>query len=123
MTEEAPQRTRETVEMEIAAKAWQDEEFLERLRADPKAVIAEEYGVEVPDTVEIKVIEESAHELYIRIPPNPNDLELTDEQLEAVAGGECVVTSAIISGVIAGTFGITATSITVTERQTERHGW
>ncbi|MFC1975627.1 NHLP leader peptide family RiPP precursor [Chloroflexota bacterium] len=123
MAEETPQRTRETVEMEIASKAWQDEEFLEELRTNPKAVIAKEYGVEIPDNVDLKVVEESLTELYIRIPPNPNDLELSDEQLEAVAGGECIITSAVISGVIAGTFAVTAASISVSQQQTERHGW
>ena len=87
MADETPQRTRETIEMEIAGKAWQDEEFMEALRTDPKAVIAKEYGVELPDNVELKVVEESPTELYIRIPTNPADLELSDDELESVAGG------------------------------------
>ena len=90
MTEETPQRTRETVEMEIASKAWQDEDFMNELRANPKAVIAKEYGVELPDNVELKVVEESPTELYIRIPTNPADLELSDDELESVAGGGTV---------------------------------
>lgn len=119
MAEEAPQRTRETVEAELTSKAWQDPDFMEELRADPKAVIAKEYGVELPDSVDLKVVEESANLLYIRIPPNPADLELSDEQLELVAGGECIISTTIVSALISGTV---STVSVVTERVSERHG-
>jgi hypothetical protein len=123
MPEETPQRSRESVEGELAVKAWKDEAFMKALKADPKAVINKEYGVKIPDNVNVEVIEETASKLYLRLPPNPADLELSDEQLEAVAGGECVVTTTIVSGIIAGTFAVTVASIQVTERQTERRGW
>jgi hypothetical protein len=119
MAEETPKKTREGVENELAVKGWNDPAFMEKLKTDPKAVLAEEYGVQMPDNVSVTVIEETPTNLYIRIPPNPSDLELSDEQLELVAGGECVVSTTIISAVIAGTI---ATATAVTQRVSERHG-
>jgi hypothetical protein len=91
MSEESPQRSRETIERELSAKAWQDDAFLEELRRNPKAVIAREYGVQVPDTLNLKVIEETPDTLYIRLSNNPANFELSDEQLEQVAGGEVLL--------------------------------
>ncbi|MBN1219835.1 MAG: NHLP leader peptide family RiPP precursor [Anaerolineae bacterium] len=119
MAEETPKRTREGVETELAVKAWNDPAFMQELKADPKAVLAKEYGVQIPDSVDVKVIEETPTSLYLRLPPNPSDLELSDEQLELVAGGECVVSTTIISAVISGT--ITTVSA-VSQRVSERHG-
>jgi hypothetical protein len=81
------QKSRETLENEIAVKAFQDPAFMNALRADPKAVMAREYDLNIPDNVVVELIEEGPTKLYLRLPPNPHDLELTDEQLEAVAGG------------------------------------
>lgn len=99
-----PKYTREKVEAELAGKAWQDPAFMEELRTNPKAVIAKEYGLQIPDSVELKVIEETPNTIYLRIPPNPSDLELSDEQLEMVAGGEFIVSATVIgiTGIVTG---------------------
>lgn len=122
MSEEAPQRTRETIERELSAKAWQDDAFLEELRNNPKAVIAREYGVQLPDTLNLKVVEEQPDTLYIRIANNPANLELTDEQLEMVAGGEFVLTIGIISAVI-GSVSVFASTVTATAQISVSKGW
>lgn len=114
---EAPQRSRETIERELAAKAWQDDAFMDELRSNPKAVIAREYGVTLPDSLDLKVVEESAGTLYLRIPPNPSEIELSDEQLELVAGGEVVVTAII------GTIAISVSTVTSTAQISISKGW
>ena len=132
MSEATPQTetkyTREKVEAELASKAWRDPDFMEELRTNPKAVIAKEYGVQLPDALELKVIEETPNTLYLRIPPNPSELELSDEQLEMVAGGEVVVSATIgiigiITGVVTATVGTAVTSVTSTAAISISKGW
>jgi hypothetical protein len=93
----------------VINKAWDDAQFLATLVASPKAAIATATGLKVPDDVDIVVSNMSdANKVYITIPPKPNfdDMELTDEQLEQVAGGEVAATivlslmaaSAVVSG-------------------------
>jgi hypothetical protein len=91
MTEEKASKTRESVEGELAVKAWKDEAFMKALKANPKTTIAKEYGVQIPGNIEVEVIEETPNKLYLRLPPNPASMELSDEQLETVAGGECII--------------------------------
>ncbi len=81
-------KTRNDIEKELVLKAWEDEEFKQRLVSDPKAVIAEKYGAELPDAIDVKVVEENMQTLYIVLPAKPlNNNELSDDQLENVAGG------------------------------------
>jgi len=53
-------------------------------------------GVQVPEGVEIRVVEESPQVLYLVLPVNLD--ELTDEQLDNVAAGSCVIDSFICIG-------------------------
>ena len=39
---------------QIVAKAWCDEDFMKRLRSDPRAVLGE-HGLEVPQDTQVKV--------------------------------------------------------------------
>jgi hypothetical protein len=67
---EAAARTRSELEAQIVARAWADEGFRERLRADPHAALAEETGVSVPESIEIEVLEETPEKGYLVIPLN-----------------------------------------------------
>ncbi len=75
----------------VIAKAWKDEKFKKDLISNPKAVLNREFGVQFPDNVNVKVVEEDANNLYIILPMKlPGEGELSDEQLESVAGGMSV---------------------------------
>lgn len=82
-------------EARLRAKAWHDEEFQERLLADPKATVKAELseiegGVNLPDNVRVRVIEEDAEEICVVIPKHPEHSAgraLSPEELAAVAGG------------------------------------
>ena len=83
---------------QIIARAWADAEFAERLRSDPRSVLAE-HGVELPGEIDLKVVFAAPNEYYMIIPPKPEHEELSDEQLDAVAGGgapagQCAVSAA-----------------------------
>lgn len=54
----------------IIAKAWADPMFKERLVDEPKTVLAEE-GIETPDDMSIKVVENTANKLFLTLPINP----------------------------------------------------
>jgi len=75
---------RKELKEQIIKKAQVDQEFKKALIENPKGAIGQ-LGVQLPEDVEVKVVEESAGVVYLVLPVNPD--ELTDEQLEVVAGG------------------------------------
>jgi nitrile hydratase alpha subunit len=83
---EAAAPTRRDIEAKIVARAWADESFRDRLRADPRSAVAEETGVAVPQSVAIEVLEETADRAYLVIPSNR--MAVSDEELELAGGGE-----------------------------------
>lgn len=88
---------RDEFERKLVFRAWEDEAFKEELVRDPEAVYAREMGQEVPDLLNIQVLEEGPATIYLVIPRNPAPTaaegELSDEALEAVAGGGWAVGS------------------------------
>jgi len=75
---------------QLVARAWGDAAFKARLLAEPAAVLAE-HGIPVPPGVEVRAVENTDRVLYLALPPAPSD-ELSDEQLDAVAGGDTAST-------------------------------
>ena len=49
---EAAVPDRRDLEAKIVARAWADESFRERLKADPRAAVADETGITVPESVD-----------------------------------------------------------------------
>jgi hypothetical protein len=72
---------------QLLARAQRDDEFRARLITDPKAAISEELGVEIPDELNIRVIEEEGDEVVLVLPAKFEAREVRDEQLAGVAGG------------------------------------
>lgn len=80
--------TREAITSKIVARCWQDPDFKQRLLGNPKEVLAEAIGRQIPEHVEVKILEETPNNLYLVLPVPPSTSEeLSEEQLEAVAGG------------------------------------
>ena len=69
----------------IIAKAWRDPAFKAELIANPSAALKAE-GVIVPAGIALTVLENTDKHFYVVLPPSPTD-ELSDEALEAMAGG------------------------------------
>jgi hypothetical protein len=68
---------------QVVARAWSDEAFKQRLTADPAAMLAE-YGIDLPEGVVVRVVEDTATVRHFVLPPCPAE-ELTDEELIGVA--------------------------------------
>jgi len=71
----------------IIAQCWADESFKQRFIANPAAVM-KEAGLEVPEGVEFKVVENTDKVQYILLPAKT--CKLYDEQLDGVSGGQIV---------------------------------
>jgi hypothetical protein len=86
----ADQRTRREFELQLIEKAWKDDAFRQALVSDPRGAVEKELGGQLPAGLQVKVVAESADTFYLVLPANPDRApagELTDQQLEAVAGG------------------------------------
>jgi hypothetical protein len=79
--------TKNELEAKLVAQAWKDEAFKQELINNPKAVLEREIGQKIPENADIRVLEETANTVYLVIPKKPTVDELSEEQLEAVAGG------------------------------------
>ena len=77
----------ETLFGKIIAKAWRDHAFKAELIANPAAALKAE-GINVPAGMTVTVVENTAKQFHLVLPPVPTD-ELSDEALDAVAGGSC----------------------------------
>jgi hypothetical protein len=78
--------SRRDLEAKIVARAWADESFRERLKADPRAAVAEETGITLPGSVALEVLEETPDQAYLVIPSNR--MAVADDDLDAAGGYE-----------------------------------
>src|SRR4051794_37093251 len=74
---------------EVVARAWSDESFKQRLLSDPGAVLAEA-GLPIPRNLQVQVHEATPTQFHLVLPPPPPSGQrdqLTDAELDLVAGG------------------------------------
>jgi len=72
----------------IAKQALKNQKFRQALLKDPKMVISKQHGQELPASLKVKSIEESADTYYVVVPyAAAEGAELQDADLEKVAGG------------------------------------
>jgi len=102
-TDSAP--TRGQFDATLVLKAWEDQGFADELVANPAGVIGEEmrqFHGTIPSNSTVKAFAEGANECIITLPaPMAADGELTDGDLDGVAGGDGAV-GLLVAGAIVG---------------------
>ena len=72
---------------ELFATCWKDEALKARFMSDPKAVLAER-GINIPDNIDVNVVENNDNTVHITMPLPPNGHEdMSMDELAEVAGG------------------------------------
>ena len=79
--------SRAEVETMVSERLAGDPAFRSQLLADPRAALSELLGVAIPDSVVIEVHEESLAHFHLVIPNSEEARDISDEELELVAGG------------------------------------
>jgi hypothetical protein len=90
MTEASAGGRRTEMERRLVERGLEDETFRQRLLQDPRGAIEEELGTQLPAELQVVAVEETAETIYLRLPstsPLGEGGELSDRELEAVAGG------------------------------------
>lgn len=80
---------------QLVSKCWEDSDFKDRLVSDPVNVIQEFTGeaLSIPEGKTLVINDQTdTSNVYVNIPPQEilDNMELTDKQLEAVAGGASI---------------------------------
>jgi hypothetical protein len=118
MTEQAPALTRHDIEAKIVRRTWENEAFRKELTADPAGVFVKYLEVPAKSLPKIVIHEEPAGSWYIVLPQKPaNTDELSEPDLERVAGGELPLTPLPVYMA----FSLLGTSIAAGE--TQKQGW
>jgi hypothetical protein len=86
---------RAELERKLIQRSLEDEEFRRRLLDDPKGAVEQELGTQLPQEIKIRVVEESPDTIYLVLPRSSplggQGGELSDRELDAVAGGFDVI--------------------------------
>lgn len=82
----------EEARQRLIQRSMEDEELRQRLLSDPKGTVEQELGAKLPEEIEIRAVEETPEIVYLVLPPRASGDasaggELSDRELEAVAGG------------------------------------
>ena len=92
-----PQISRRDLEALIVQRAWKDDAFRTEFLDDPKATIEKYSGQKIPDQFKVIALAEDDKTIHFVIPAKPaNTDQLSDEDLEKVAGGLDVVSAAML---------------------------
>ena len=77
---------REKFRLLLSQAYHEDADFRSRCDADPRAALAER-GFDAPSWIDVRIVANTPETYHVVLPPDPN-AALSDEDLNAVAGGK-----------------------------------
>jgi hypothetical protein len=96
--------TRHDLEAKIVKRCWEDEEFRKEFTADPAGAFVNYFQIPAASVPKIVVHEETAGSWHIVLPAKPaNTGELSEEDLENVAGGTTPTVTVLATIVVSAT--------------------
>jgi len=99
----------------IITRTWKDEAFKQELLSNPKATLADNFGILTPDSCDIQVVAESSNTLYLVFPSESQLFArhgyLSNLEMETVAHAEGESVLAVAS---AGTGAVRCTNVSQT---------
>jgi hypothetical protein len=81
---------RAEIEGRIIQRSLEEESYRRSMLEDPRTAVEEELGTRLPESVQVRAVEETVETIYLVLPsgsPVEEGGELSDQDLEAVAGG------------------------------------
>src|SRR4029079_19532169 len=92
----------------------EEPEVLQQLTADPRGLMEKQLGTSIPKNVNIKVLEEATDTYYIVLPAMAKEgAELSDSDLEKVAGGGTVKGNASCNNAQGSAIGVTVVDVSL----------
>ncbi len=73
---------------EVILRCLKDPNLLNELKKDPKKLIEKELKIQLPDSYQLEVLQETSQKGYIVLPASEALQECSEEDLNAIAGGE-----------------------------------
>ncbi len=87
--------TRGEIMDHLAKFASENAEYRKALIENPRDIVSKQFVMDIPENVTIKIVEDTAETLHIVLPHSvESGEELSDADLEAVAGGHTFVKDA-----------------------------
>jgi len=106
--------TRGQLSDKIIEQAQSNPKYLAMLKSDPRGLMEKQLGVSIPANVNVKVIEESSDTYYIVLPAIAAEgAELSDADLEKVAGGGTVKGDASCDRAQGAAIGVTVVDVSL----------
>jgi hypothetical protein len=98
----------------IVEQAQKNPKYYQQLLSDPRGLMEKQLGTSIPRNVNIKVLEETAETYYIVLPAIAKEgAELSDSDLEKVAGGGTVKGNASCNNAQGAAIGVTVVDVSM----------
>jgi len=98
----------------IVEQAQKNPKYLQQLTADPRGLMEKQLGTSIPKSVNVKVVEEANDTYYIVLPAMAKEgAELSDSDLEKVAGGGTVKGNASCNNAQGSAIGVTVVDVSL----------
>jgi hypothetical protein len=112
------------VKSELAARCYDDSDFRKALINDANGTLEEEYGLEKGALAEFEfeIITEEGKKIVIVVPPDTSEMELSDDELDQVAGGGFFTVGLTIA-VIGASASVLTTAAVVTQNTRAGRRW